>query len=557
MFDLWDSYLPQYERAMTRGGAAGTMCSYFSMRIEGSPGLVYVPSCSDEYLLTEIVRNYWNRPDATHLTDCGAVWSQAYGNNYVKNLTLAAAASINSGCDMNSNTITPTQLGLAVQLGLVDPLTVRATAARVLAQRFRTGHFDPLETPAAQGLLALGAADIGTSASRALAADGVAQGLVLVKNDNGALPIARGKRVALLGPQGNSFDALRGDCYCSGYCAEGSACFPSLETAVTSANVGGTTVTFAGVTTNGGNDSSWGAAIAAVAASDVVILALGTDIGTAQEGGDRSSIGLPGLQEAFGVAVLQAATAAKVPVVLLLLHNLPASFDLLVRPADGSYKAVDAIVDAWAPNAYADTVAAALFGGLNRFGKATMTVYPKAYAAAQSIFAFSMTKPPGRSYKYYDGSVGAPLIEFGSGKSYSTFNISCLGGLAPGDPVVHIDCEVSNTAGPDGDEVLMAFHRPSAAIVGRVAGAHPLPLRALVEFERVSVAAGAVGTVHFDIAASEAFAFVNEDGASVIYPGLHFIDVSNGNGANITIPCIVENEAAVVVKAPPKRSSAS
>ena len=51
MFDLWDSYLPQYERAMTRGGAAGTMCSYFSMRIEGSPGLVYVPSCSDHYLL--------------------------------------------------------------------------------------------------------------------------------------------------------------------------------------------------------------------------------------------------------------------------------------------------------------------------------------------------------------------------------------------------------------------------------------------------------------------------------------------------------------------------
>ena len=399
------------------------------------------------------MRTYWKRPDATHLTDCGAVWSQAYSNGYVANLTLAAAASINSGCDMNSNTITPTQLGLAVQLGLVDPLTVRATAARVLAQRFRTGHFDGLETPAAQPLLALGAADIGTSESRALAADGVAQGLVLVKNDNGALPIAPGKRVALLGPQANSFDALRGDCYCSGYCAEGSTCFPSLETAVTNANVGGKTLTFAGCTTNGGNDSTWGAAIAAVAASDVVILALGTDIGTAQEGGDRNQIGLPGMQEAFGVAVLQAATAAKVPVVLLLLHNLPASFDLLVRPSpDGSYKAVDAILDAWAPNAYADTVAAALFGAINRFGKATMTVYPKAYAAAQSIFEFSMTKPPGRSYKYYDGSVGAPLVNFGEGKSYSTFSVACAGALAPGEPVVHIACNVSNTAGPDGDE---------------------------------------------------------------------------------------------------------
>ena len=81
-----------------------------------------------------------------------------------------------------------------------------------------------------------------------------------------------------------------------------------------------------------------------------------------------------------------------------------------------------------------------------------MTVYPKAYAAAQSIFEFSMTKPPGRSYKYYDGSVGAPLVNFGEGKSYSTFSVACAGALAPGEPVVHIACNVSNTAGPDGDE---------------------------------------------------------------------------------------------------------
>ena len=561
MFDLWDSYLPQYARAMVQGGSAGTMCSYFSMHIEGTP-LNYVPSCSDPYLLTDVVREFWGRPDATHLTDCGAVWNQAIpesggGNGYVSNLTLAAAASINSGCDMNSNTVTPTQLTLAVQLGLVDASTVRAAAGRVLAQRFRTGHFDPLETPAAQPLLALGAADIGTAASRAVAADGVAQGIVLVKNDNGALPISPGKRVALLGPAGNSFDALRGDCYCSGYCQEGSACFPSLETAVTNANAGGATITYAGCTTNGGNDSSWGAAIAAVATSDVVILALGTDTSTAGEGGDRGDIGLPGMQEAFGVAVLKAATAAKVPVVLLLLHNLPASFDLLVRPADGTYKAVDAIVDAWAPNAYADTVAGALFGKINRWGKSTMTVYPKAYAQAISIFEFSMTKPPGRSYKYYDNSVGAPLINFGEGKSYSTFSVVCAGGLAPGEPLVHIACNVTNAAGPDGDEVLMVYHRPSAAIVGRVAGAHPLPLRALVDFERVSVGAGAVGSVRFDIPVAEALAFVNEDGATTLYAGPHFLDVSNGNGVNVTIPVVLEAAAPVtLVSVPPKRRAA-
>ena len=42
------------------------------------------------------------------------------------------------------------------------------------------------------------------------------------------------------------------------------------------ANAGGATVNFNGVSMRG-NDTSWGAALAAVAATDVVILALGTD----------------------------------------------------------------------------------------------------------------------------------------------------------------------------------------------------------------------------------------------------------------------------------------
>ena len=166
--DLFETYLPKYERPFTHAAAAGSMCSYFSMRLDGAPDLKYVPSCANEYLLTTIVREYWNKPDATHLSDCGAVYNQAYENHFVSNLTLAAAASINAGMDMNSNTISTTQMGLAVELGLVSRATVQATASRVLANRFRVGQFDPLETQPAT-LLALGAADIGTNASRATA----------------------------------------------------------------------------------------------------------------------------------------------------------------------------------------------------------------------------------------------------------------------------------------------------------------------------------------------------------------------------------------------------
>ncbi len=51
------------------------MCSYMSIHIDGfNPNGTYVPSCANEYLLNDVVREYWNRPDATHLSDCGAVW---------------------------------------------------------------------------------------------------------------------------------------------------------------------------------------------------------------------------------------------------------------------------------------------------------------------------------------------------------------------------------------------------------------------------------------------------------------------------------------------------
>ncbi len=46
------------------------------------------------------------------------------------------------------------------------------------------------------------------------------------------------------------------------------------------------------------------------------------------------------------------------------------------------------------------------------------------YPAWLCVVARSLA--PGRSYKYYTGQ---PLIEFGSGMSYSTFTVACSGGL--------------------------------------------------------------------------------------------------------------------------------
>ena len=64
-FDLFDTYLPQYEIAFKEGRASGAMCSYNAENGH--------PSCANGRLLDGVIRKLWNQPDALISTDCGAV----------------------------------------------------------------------------------------------------------------------------------------------------------------------------------------------------------------------------------------------------------------------------------------------------------------------------------------------------------------------------------------------------------------------------------------------------------------------------------------------------
>ncbi len=335
-------------------------------------------------------------------------------------------------------------------------------------------------------------------------------------------------------------------------CPDGSNdCWPLPGEAISQENVGGTTVILPGITILGNDTAGWGPAIASAGsgAFDTVVLCLGTDRSVAGEGTDRKDIGLPGVQSAFSLAVLAAAKG--VPVVLLLVHNLPVSFDeLLAAPTPPS-----AIVDTWAPTTNSGALAELLFGKVNKWGRATLTVYPHAYQDAVSLFDMANAPNPtnaGRSYRYYSGRAGAPLVRFGEGLSgYSTFTLACAR-ASGGDPaVVVVGCNVTHAGGPAGDEVLMVFHRPGADVAARVAGAHPLPLLALRDFGRLSLAAGGVAGITFELPVNKSFAFVNQVGASVVYPGTHYIDFWNGNTQNVTISVEIAGEGARIVRAPP------
>lgn len=542
---------------MTESFSSGTMCSYFSMRIEGSPGEVYVPSCANHYILTQVVREYWNRSDATHLSDCGAVvnmyWPTPRGNGYTNgSFAAAAAAAINAGMDQNSNTVSPSHMWQALAQGLTTPSAVLAAAARVLAQRFRLGHFDPLES---SPYLKFSAADIGTAENHEAAEEGVRQGAVLLRNAGGTtLPLKVGSRLLVVGPTALSRTAAIGDAYGATGAAcpdDGQGCWPLPAEAIGEENVGGITTVFSGVQM-ASNDSSWGPAIAAAGQGgwDAVVLCLGTDRSIAGEGNDRADIGLPDVQSKFALAVLAAASGKGIPVVLLLVHNLPVSFDELL----GAPVPPAAIVDAWAPTTHSGALAELLFGKVNKWGRSVLTVYPHAYQDAVSLFDYGNAPSPtnaGRSYRYYDGRAGAPLVRFGEGLSgYSQFSLACALTNPGQGGIASIGCNVSHTGGAAGDEVLMVFHRPGPDVVAKVAGAHPLPLLALRDFARTTVQVGGVNVVSFTLVVNRTLTFVNEVGASVLYDGTHFLDVWNGNTQNVTLA--VQVTGGGVMRTPPQ-----
>ena len=130
----------------------------------------------------------------------------------------------------------------------------------------------------------------------------------------------------------------------------------------------------------------------------------------------------------------------------------------------------------------------------------------------------------------------------GDGLSLTTFQHSC------GCTNLACECTLKNTGERSGDEVLMVYDSLSGAIRKAVGDAHPVPQKRLLDFERVTLAAGAQTTVKFKLSA-EQLQLVTADGSAKSYPGTHEIVFSRGSGNDQTV--------AVTVPEQPLASAAS
>ena len=490
---LMEYWLPHWKAGIVEGHAQSVMASY--NQLNGTPNI------ANKYLLTDVLRGLWHF-DGFVVSDLGGVESSLVkGAHITDKIEEAVARAIEAGCDLD-DAFYEKSLPVAVRTGLVSEAVVNQALTRVLRVAFRLGALDPPEmVPYSK----IGADVIESQPHRELALKTALESMVLLRNQNGFLPLDKSKlkSVAVIGPQADHFET--GNYY---------GTKPRIVSPVEGirAKLGSTVkVEYAAgcdvLDPAKAGDIEQAAAIAAK--SDIAILFLGTNLRVEAEGRDRSSLDLPGSQE----QLLEAVYKANPKTVAVIMSGGPVS----VKWASQN---VPAILAAWYPGEEAGTaLAAVLFGEHNPAGRLPYTVYDSLDQIPPQS-EYDITK--GFTYMYFGGK---PQFAFGHGLSYTTFRYSGLKlspARIPAGGKVTVSLAVENTGARAGDEVVQLYVHDVEASVKR-------PAKELRGFQRVSLNPKEKKSVTFTLPASD-LAFYDEKAKKfVVEPGAFDVMVGSSS----------------------------
>ncbi|NCT89461.1 glycosyl hydrolase [Cellulomonas sp. APG4] len=437
---LREIYLTAFE-VVVREAAPRTVMSSYNL-VNG------VYAHENPFLLTQVLREEWGFD--------GAVVSDWGGSNDV-----VAAAAAGGTLEMPAAGHASTrELVAAVRAGRLAEADLDARAAEVL--RLAAEAREPGTAP-----------PVDPDAHHALAREAAARSAVLLKNDDGVLPLAAGTRVAVIG------DFARTPRYQG---AGSSAVNPTrLDSVVDLVDASGLVMTAfaAGFRRDGTPDAALRAeAVEAARGADVVLLFLGLDEVAESEGLDRAHLDLHQAQ----LDVLTAVAEVNPQVVVVL-----AGGGAIATPWLGSARAL--VHGYLAGQAGAGGLLDVLTGVVDPSGRLAETL-PVRLADHPTAGSFPATGATAEyreglyvGYRYF-ATAGVPVaFPFGFGLSYTSFAYSDLRATAQAATVT-----VTNTGDRAGADVVQVYVRRVSPGVHR-------PDRVLAGFARVELEPGASATV--------------------------------------------------------------
>lgn len=501
--ELHDVMLPPFEMAL-RAGARSVMNAYTD--IDG------VPAAADPELFTTLLRDTLAF-EGTVAADYFSVAFLHTLHAMAADLGEAAGLALEAGIDVELPTVDAYGAPLleALTEGRVDEKLVDRSLRRVLRQKCELGLLDPDWAPApAQPV------DLDPPEARALALDMARRSVVLLAND-GALPLPSGTRVALVGPNADTGEAMLG-CYSFPMHVlphhPGTAPglhIPTVREALAVSydlvHERGCAIGVPGRADEEAPDpeAALEAAVAAAAGADVCVAVLGDRAGlfgkgTSGEGCDAADLHLPGLQE----ELLERLLATGTPVVAVLLVGRP--YDL----SRFSDRLAAVVCGFFLGEEGATAVAEVLSGRTNPSGRLPVT-FPSAGSAQPSTYLGS----PLAHRTEVSTLDPTPLFPFGHGRGYAEATwdgVELVSGPTwPTDGEAHVRVELSNGAVREVSEVVQIYLHDRAASVVR-------PVQRLVAAVRVDLPAGARCRVDVRLHA-DLTSFTGRDHARIVEPG--------------------------------------
>ncbi|MEU9554357.1 beta-glucosidase family protein [Streptomyces fumanus] len=506
-----DVLLPPFEMAIREGGARSVMNAYTDT--DG------VPSAADEELLTGLLRDTWGF-DGTVVADYFAIAFLKTLHGVAADWAGAAGAALRAGIDVELPNVKTygTPLAEAVADGRIPEALVDRALRRVLTQKAALGLLDPDWDPLPAGLAGAdlenpdalrGRIDLDGPENRALARTVAEKAVVLLSND-GTLPLAGPRRIALVGPNADEPTAVLG-CYSFpqhiGVRHPGTPVgieLPTLRETLAAEFPDAEITVARGTGVDDGDLSGLAEAARVAREADVAVVVLGDRAGlfgrgTSGEGCDVGTLALPGAQQRLLDTLLDLDT----PLVTVLIAGRPYALGRAVAESA-------AIVQSFFPGEEGThAIAGVLSGRTEPSGRLPVSV-PREPGSQPATYL-----GPRLAHAGEVSSVDpTPAFAFGHGLSYTRFDWTDLtvdAERAPTDGEFTLAFTVRNTGGRPGTEVVQLYlHDPVASVVQ--------PVQRLIGYHRVDLRPGEARRLRVTVPADLA-SFTGRDGRRVVEPG--------------------------------------
>ena len=496
---LREYHLPAFKAAIDAGAHS----------IMINSGLINgIPVHANPKILTQLLRNELGFKGLV-VTDWGDIENLYKRDRIARNNKEAVMIAINAGVDMSmiAYQYEPfcDDLVALVKEGKVKQSRIDDAVTHILKFKYELGLF---ETPVTNFK---DYPKFGSKEFEQAAYQTAAESITLLKNKDNVLPLNKGLKVLVTGPNANSMRTLNGGWTYSWqgekveeFAAKYNTILEAMQNKIGAENVKfvpGVSYKMDGKYFEEYADQME-KAIDEAKEVDVVILCLGENTYT-ETPGNLSDLYLSDLQTEFAKKI----AAAGKKVILVLNEGRP-------RIISKFEPMIPAIIDTYLPGNFGgDALADILFGDVNPSGKLPFN-YPKfPNSLANYDHKPSESRAVVEGVYNYDADYN-PQFEFGFGLSYTTFkysNLKISADKISANDILNVSVQVSNTGNKEGKEVVDLYLSDLYASISP-------DVKRLKGFEKISLMPGETKTDTFKLTKEE-LSFINADLKKVVEPG--------------------------------------